>query len=217
MWANEEIQKHCPTAGICEIMDGIYALGPLDVIIPMDRLLQRSAGILQPTKCRVFHRDPSPLQELFSPNPQFQDFHKIACKPDVNPTTVRWGGGLGFLCAGMPTGDDNFISAHLQSKTDRTVATISSITSWLQSFSAQYPQVIGRFCFVPLLHCEAQILPKGVMEPFPSKLDAALNKVFLAATSVDPKCDPITEKRTELPLRSFGCGRQSQKSVFPMH
>ena len=46
-WANEKIQKECPTAGIRAVMDDIYAFGPLEVIIPIvdklkDRLLQRS-------------------------------------------------------------------------------------------------------------------------------------------------------------------------------
>ena len=98
-------------------------------------LQNASALCLNVVMCRVFHRDPRSAGRDLDAHPEFRDFDKIACKPEAGPASAAWGGSLGFLCTGIPTGDDDFITDHLQSKTDRSVSPFTNIP-WLQNVSA---------------------------------------------------------------------------------
>ena len=62
-------------------------------------------------------------------HPEFRDFDKIAC------------------CAGIPIGDYDFITDHLQSKTDRSVSPFTNIP-WLQNVSALCLYVASKYGIV---------------------------------------------------------------------
>ena len=192
----------------CFDMDDGYAVGPVEQVFPA--ILRFAARIhalgleLQLHKCKCY----SPATDLSC---------HVARPPAVVVGTelLQSGPVRGVVVCGVPLGEADFISHHLDCKVEEAMSTITTISTKLRDRHLQALWSVTYHCIQTKFQYWAQHCPPTVVQNAAAKFDAAILEVAATCIGNNIRQDPLTLRRLRLPARMYGGGLRSVVDTTP--
>ena len=197
-----------PVGGCAKFdMDDGYAIGPAELVFPA--VHQFAAAIedlglqLQVHKCQYYcPRGAAHVGDTVFPR-------GCVRLPDGSEA-------YGLLVGNVPVGDDAYVHAQLQAKTDRALSKITTISSQLRDVHLQSLHCVMHYALHPLLDYWLQHSYPHHSIPQAALLDAALlAEVQHSMVRAGAAVDELTVRRLRLPARLYGCGLRERASLAP--
>ena len=173
-----------------------------------DALATRLGCELQRAKCACYCPD---LGARLADDP---DFARLGVKLGrfERPDGRRVGHGIDI--AGAPLGDDEYVTAYVDHKTNVQISASEKITSALEPRSLQSTHAMTYLCVQPMLDHVIQHVPPSASAAPAARFDAAVMRV---ADGYAPgvASDVLVRDSAELPARLHGLGLRSRVKLAP--
>jgi len=207
------------SAHLLAYLDDTYFLGDIEKSLrglrAMATFLEEDFGMeLNAKKCFVIskHCDHTRaiLTRLTEEDAWFRHI-KIGCSPGCDPSTVKWGEGVGIQANGNPRGDDHYVHRELNAACNEAIQTLWNSALKMLPHSKHHTQQILLYSGQNLFIHRAMVTRPNIMEPYMARFQKALREILSQCWGFDVSsyCNnalTLVGIRIELRSSKGGCG-----------
>lgn len=103
---------------------------------------------------------------------------KIGCSPGCDPSTVKWGEGVGIQANGNPREDDHYVHRDLNAACNEAIQTLWNSAFKMLPHSKHHIQQILLYSGQNLFIHRAMVDRPTIMEPFMARFQKALREIL---------------------------------------